>query len=153
MLKSQPSTLLCRFCSYTLQTVVPSAFILSLVVSVAINNFKSPNQICLNTLKTRNVLFFLTVCCLLYCSLMPWLQKKKRKKRMSSCVDSFWFWFLQWKEAKPEELMDSKLRCVFELPLENEKTVSAWYSSTSLFNSSVLLFFFCCHSNISKKCE
>nr|ADO28099.1 vesicle-associated membrane protein-associated protein b [Ictalurus furcatus] len=27
-----------------------------------------------------------------------------------------------WKEAKPEELMDSKLRCVFEMPNENEKT-------------------------------
>ncbi|XP_075022696.1 vesicle-associated membrane protein-associated protein B/C isoform X2 [Calonectris borealis] len=26
-----------------------------------------------------------------------------------------------WKEAKPEELMDSKLRCVFELPAENDK--------------------------------
>lgn len=26
-----------------------------------------------------------------------------------------------WKEAKPEELMDSKLRCVFELPTENDK--------------------------------
>ncbi|KAF4080015.1 hypothetical protein AMELA_G00165570 [Ameiurus melas] len=26
-----------------------------------------------------------------------------------------------WKEAKPEELMDSKLRCVFEMPNENEK--------------------------------
>ncbi|XP_068119867.1 vesicle-associated membrane protein-associated protein B/C [Hyperolius riggenbachi] len=26
-----------------------------------------------------------------------------------------------WKEAKPEDLMDSKLRCVFELPSENEK--------------------------------
>ncbi|CAB1449331.1 unnamed protein product [Pleuronectes platessa] len=26
-----------------------------------------------------------------------------------------------WKEAKPDELMDSKLRCAFELPLENEK--------------------------------
>lgn len=30
----------------------------------------------------------------------------------------------QWKEAKPEELMDSKLRCAFEMPLENDKTVS-----------------------------
>lgn len=30
----------------------------------------------------------------------------------------------QWKEAKPEELMDSKLRCAFEIPLENDKTVS-----------------------------
>ncbi|XP_028825898.1 vesicle-associated membrane protein-associated protein B/C [Denticeps clupeoides] len=27
-----------------------------------------------------------------------------------------------WKEAKPDELMDSKLRCVFEMPVENEKT-------------------------------
>ncbi|XP_072115028.1 vesicle-associated membrane protein-associated protein A-like isoform X2 [Mobula birostris] len=26
-----------------------------------------------------------------------------------------------WKDAKPEDLMDSKLRCVFELPFENEK--------------------------------
>ncbi|KAM4691262.1 vesicle-associated membrane protein-associated protein B/C [Rhinophrynus dorsalis] len=26
-----------------------------------------------------------------------------------------------WKEAKPDELMDSKLRCLFELPSENEK--------------------------------
>ncbi|KAM3621343.1 uncharacterized protein V6R79_009832 [Siganus canaliculatus] len=27
-----------------------------------------------------------------------------------------------WREAKPEELMDSKLRCVFDMPAENEKT-------------------------------
>ncbi|XP_047204574.1 vesicle-associated membrane protein-associated protein B-like [Girardinichthys multiradiatus] len=27
-----------------------------------------------------------------------------------------------WKEAKPEELMDSKLRCVFDMPVENEKS-------------------------------
>uniref|UniRef100_A0A7N9B0Y0 Vesicle-associated membrane protein-associated protein B/C-like n=1 Tax=Mastacembelus armatus TaxID=205130 RepID=A0A7N9B0Y0_9TELE len=27
-----------------------------------------------------------------------------------------------WKEAKPEELMDSKLRCTFEMPVENDKT-------------------------------
>uniref|UniRef100_A0A3Q3WQM8 MSP domain-containing protein n=1 Tax=Mola mola TaxID=94237 RepID=A0A3Q3WQM8_MOLML len=27
-----------------------------------------------------------------------------------------------WKEAKPEELMDSKLRCAFEMPVENDKT-------------------------------
>ncbi|KAF3857982.1 hypothetical protein F7725_011183 [Dissostichus mawsoni] len=26
-----------------------------------------------------------------------------------------------WKEAKPDDLMDSKLRCVFELPSENDK--------------------------------
>lgn len=26
-----------------------------------------------------------------------------------------------WKEAKPDELMDSKLRCLFELPSENDK--------------------------------
>ncbi|KAE8574472.1 hypothetical protein XENTR_v10003445 [Xenopus tropicalis] len=28
-----------------------------------------------------------------------------------------------WKEAKPDDLMDSKLRCVFELPSENEKAL------------------------------
>lgn len=28
-----------------------------------------------------------------------------------------------WREAKPEDLMDSKLRCGFEMPLENDKTV------------------------------
>ncbi|XP_032875713.1 vesicle-associated membrane protein-associated protein A isoform X1 [Amblyraja radiata] len=28
-----------------------------------------------------------------------------------------------WKDAKAEDLMDSKLRCVFELPFENEKSV------------------------------
>lgn len=27
-----------------------------------------------------------------------------------------------WKDAKAEDLMDSKLRCVFELPFENEKS-------------------------------
>ncbi|XP_011615567.1 vesicle-associated membrane protein-associated protein B isoform X2 [Takifugu rubripes] len=27
-----------------------------------------------------------------------------------------------WKEAKPDDLMDSKLRCAFEMPLENDKT-------------------------------
>lgn len=27
-----------------------------------------------------------------------------------------------WKEAKPEELMDSKLRCVFEMPTDGDKT-------------------------------
>ncbi|XP_028308290.1 vesicle-associated membrane protein-associated protein B/C-like isoform X3 [Gouania willdenowi] len=38
-----------------------------------------------------------------------------------------------WKEAKPEELMDSKLRCTFEMPLENDKTTehSALPKSTS----------------------
>ncbi|XP_077208880.1 vesicle-associated membrane protein-associated protein A isoform X2 [Paroedura picta] len=29
-----------------------------------------------------------------------------------------------WKEAKPDELMDSKLRCVFEMPNENDKMQS-----------------------------
>ncbi|KAJ8272888.1 hypothetical protein GJAV_G00094630 [Gymnothorax javanicus] len=28
-----------------------------------------------------------------------------------------------WKDAKPEDLMDSKLRCVFELPTENDKMI------------------------------
>lgn len=65
-------------------------------------------------------------------------KKKKNKKQIalyrqlpspalrclkSSSVDRLCFRFHQWKEVRPEELMDSKLRCVFELPLENEKTV------------------------------
>uniref|UniRef100_F7BJR6 VAMP associated protein B and C n=1 Tax=Equus caballus TaxID=9796 RepID=F7BJR6_HORSE len=33
----------------------------------------------------------------------------------------FFFRLVLWKEAKPEDLMDSKLRCVFELPAENDK--------------------------------
>lgn len=41
-----------------------------------------------------------------------------------------------WKEAKPEELMDSKLRCVFELPAENEKTHEL--DSNKLLSSSLL---------------
>ncbi|RVE61023.1 hypothetical protein OJAV_G00166620 [Oryzias javanicus] len=30
-----------------------------------------------------------------------------------------------WKESKPDDLMDSKLRCVFELPSENDKLLNA----------------------------
>ncbi|XP_071380704.1 vesicle-associated membrane protein-associated protein B-like [Centroberyx affinis] len=41
-----------------------------------------------------------------------------------------------WKEAKPEELMDSKLRCVFELPAENEKTHDM--ESNKMMSSSLL---------------
>lgn len=43
-----------------------------------------------------------------------------------------------WKEAKPDELMDSKLRCVFELPSENDKVndVDAPAKSASVLNSS-----------------
>ncbi|XP_071398055.1 vesicle-associated membrane protein-associated protein B-like [Centroberyx affinis] len=41
-----------------------------------------------------------------------------------------------WKEAKPEELMDSKLRCVFELPAENEKTHDM--ESNKMISSSLL---------------
>ncbi|XP_013855528.1 vesicle-associated membrane protein-associated protein B/C isoform X2 [Austrofundulus limnaeus] len=46
-----------------------------------------------------------------------------------------------WKEAKPEELMDSKLRCAFEMPLENDKTtehsVLAKSASASLDDGEV----------------
>ncbi|XP_038552404.1 vesicle-associated membrane protein-associated protein B/C-like [Micropterus salmoides] len=41
-----------------------------------------------------------------------------------------------WKEAKPEELMDSKLRCVFEMPAENEKTHDM--ESNKMMSSSLL---------------
>lgn len=39
-----------------------------------------------------------------------------------------------WREARPEELMDSKLRCTFEMPLENEPAHEA--SSTQTLSSS-----------------
>ncbi|XP_062444824.1 vesicle-associated membrane protein-associated protein B/C isoform X2 [Rhea pennata] len=41
-----------------------------------------------------------------------------------------------WKEAKPEELMDSKLRCVFELPAENDKPACFKCSQKILPDSS-----------------
>ena len=46
----------------------------------------------------------------------------------------------QWKEAKPDELMDSKLRCVFELPAENDKTVSTCAPLHSLLRPSLPVF-------------
>ncbi|XP_063307642.1 vesicle-associated membrane protein-associated protein A [Pelobates fuscus] len=37
-----------------------------------------------------------------------------------------------WKEAKPDDLMDSKLRCVFDMPHEHEKAV---HDSNKMFSS------------------
>lgn len=83
-------------------------------------------------------------------------RKKKKKKKVFNCtlpsavllsdawshdvLTVFVFCFHQWKEVRPEELMDSKLRCVFELPLENEKTVSTPFYSTPVFNSKCCFF-------------
>lgn len=36
----------------------------------------------------------------------------------------------QWKDTKPDDLMDSKLRCVFELPSENDKVVRGHFTGT-----------------------
>ncbi|KAM8917499.1 vesicle-associated membrane protein-associated protein B/C [Spinachia spinachia] len=47
-----------------------------------------------------------------------------------------------WKEAKPDELMDSKLRCAFDMPVENEKphdVESNKMSSSSLKSDSSTL--------------
>ncbi|XP_057714456.1 VAMP (vesicle-associated membrane protein)-associated protein A, like [Corythoichthys intestinalis] len=42
-----------------------------------------------------------------------------------------------WKDAKPDDLMDSKLRCVFELPSENDKMNDVEASKTaSVMNST-----------------
>ncbi|XP_042569625.1 vesicle-associated membrane protein-associated protein A-like isoform X1 [Cyprinus carpio] len=45
-----------------------------------------------------------------------------------------------WKDAKPDDLMDSKLRCVFELPSENDKVNDADSASkpAAVLNSSKL---------------
>ncbi|KAG5279464.1 hypothetical protein AALO_G00078070 [Alosa alosa] len=41
-----------------------------------------------------------------------------------------------WKEAKPEELMDSKLRCMFEMPSDSDKTHEG--DSNKILSSSLL---------------
>lgn len=45
-------------------------------------------------------------------------------KTLEQRRNSILFVCLQWKEVKPEELMDSKLRCVFEFP-DDKKAQSA----------------------------
>ncbi|CAJ1085572.1 vesicle-associated membrane protein-associated protein B/C-like isoform X1 [Xyrichtys novacula] len=51
-------------------------------------------------------------------------EKSKHKFMVQSVLAPFDMTDMEgvWKEAKPEELMDSKLRCAFEMPLENDKT-------------------------------
>ncbi|XP_029974398.1 vesicle-associated membrane protein-associated protein B/C-like isoform X1 [Salarias fasciatus] len=51
-------------------------------------------------------------------------EKSKHKFMVQSLLAPFDMTDMEgvWKEAKPEELMDSKLRCTFEMPLENDKT-------------------------------
>uniref|UniRef100_A0A667XTQ7 VAMP associated protein B and C n=1 Tax=Myripristis murdjan TaxID=586833 RepID=A0A667XTQ7_9TELE len=51
-------------------------------------------------------------------------EKSKHKFMVQSMVAPYDMTDMEgvWKEAKPEELMDSKLRCTFEMPLENDKT-------------------------------
>lgn len=34
----------------------------------------------------------------------------------------------QWKDAKPDDLMDSKLRCVFDMPSDNDRMVNVQLS-------------------------
>lgn len=41
-----------------------------------------------------------------------------------------------WKDVKPDDLMDSKLRCVFELPSENDKVNEADSKAAPVLNSS-----------------
>ncbi|KAF4117921.1 VAMP (vesicle-associated membrane protein)-associated protein A, like isoform X2 [Onychostoma macrolepis] len=41
-----------------------------------------------------------------------------------------------WKDVKPDDLMDSKLRCVFELPSENDKVNEMDSKSAPVLNSS-----------------
>lgn len=44
-----------------------------------------------------------------------------------------------WKEAKPDELMDSKLRCIFEMPTENDKLVDMEAPKTHLKADGTLI--------------
>ncbi|KAJ8332698.1 hypothetical protein SKAU_G00424870 [Synaphobranchus kaupii] len=67
-------------------------------------------------------------------------EKSKHKFMVQSMLAPFEMTDMEcvWKEAKPEELMDSKLRCTFELPLENEKMhdTDTKVSSSSLKSES-----------------
>ncbi|KAM8862345.1 vesicle-associated membrane protein-associated protein B/C-like isoform 2-T2 [Spinachia spinachia] len=62
-------------------------------------------------------------------------EKSKHKFMVQSMLAPYGMTDMEgvWKEAKPEELMDSKLRCAFEMPLENDKSteLSALPKSTS----------------------
>ncbi|KAL6119930.1 vesicle-associated membrane protein-associated protein B-like isoform X2 [Pungitius pungitius] len=51
-------------------------------------------------------------------------EKSKHKFMVQSMLAPYGMTDMEgvWKEAKPEELMDSKLRCAFEMPLENDKS-------------------------------
>lgn len=40
-----------------------------------------------------------------------------------------------WKDVSPDDLMDSKLRCVFELPADTNQTSSAAITATSTTTS------------------
>ncbi|XP_040049875.2 vesicle-associated membrane protein-associated protein B isoform X2 [Gasterosteus aculeatus] len=62
-------------------------------------------------------------------------EKSKHKFMVQSMLAPYGMTDMEgvWKEAKPDELMDSKLRCAFEMPLENDKSteLSALPKSTS----------------------
>ncbi|XP_040049874.2 vesicle-associated membrane protein-associated protein B isoform X1 [Gasterosteus aculeatus] len=51
-------------------------------------------------------------------------EKSKHKFMVQSMLAPYGMTDMEgvWKEAKPDELMDSKLRCAFEMPLENDKS-------------------------------
>ncbi|TKC40724.1 hypothetical protein EI555_013062, partial [Monodon monoceros] len=65
--------------------------------------------------------------CCLQCSCKPFDYDPNEKSKHKFMVQSMFAptdtsdMEAVWKEAKPEDLMDSKLRCVFELPAENDK--------------------------------
>lgn len=47
-----------------------------------------------------------------------------------------------WKEVTPEQLMDSKLKCVFEVPVDNNTVIDL--SSSNINQTGMFLMFFCC---------
>ncbi|XP_061592544.1 vesicle-associated membrane protein-associated protein B-like isoform X1 [Cololabis saira] len=65
-------------------------------------------------------------------------EKSKHKFMVQSVLAPFDMTDMEgvWKEAKPDELMDSKLRCAFEMPLENDKTHES-ESNKTVLNTSV----------------
>lgn len=45
-----------------------------------------------------------------------------------------------WKEVTPEQLMDSKLKCVFEVPVDNNTVIDL--SSSNINQTGMFLMFF-----------
>lgn len=57
-----------------------------------------------------------------------------------------------WKEVTPEQLMDSKLKCVFEVPVDNNTVIDLSSSNINQTGMFVMFFFVLVHCNVPFFC-